>query len=119
MLCTKFQQFQTLFDVKYICQLSICQILACKVIALFIFFQAWKQAESSKSGNLISYESGRYFTILPANPRGNVGSFIHKFVCFFWMNKKRHFETIFLKTCTLISISWEKWILLFRQKIWR
>ena len=46
-----------------------------------IFFQTCERAESSKSSNLIGSESGRYFTILPANPGGIVGSFIHKFVC--------------------------------------
>ena len=37
------------------------------------------------------------------------------------MNEQnRHFQTIFLfKTCAIIIISWEKWILLFRQKLWR
>ena len=41
----------------------------------------YTQQISSKSSNLIGSESGRYFTILPANPGGIVGSFIHKFVC--------------------------------------
>ena len=36
--------------------------------------------ESIKSCNLIGSESGRYFTILPANPGGIVGTRIHKFV---------------------------------------
>ena len=49
-------------------------------ITCFIFFQACERAESSKSCNLIGSESWRYFTILPANPGGIVGSFIHKFV---------------------------------------
>ena len=31
--------------------------------------------------NMIGSESGRYFTILPANPGGIIGSFIHKFFC--------------------------------------
>ena len=35
-------------------------------------------AESSKSCNLIGSESRQFFTILPANPGGIVGSFIHK-----------------------------------------
>ena len=34
----------------------------------FIFFRACEREESSKSYNLIGSESGRYFTILPANP---------------------------------------------------
>ena len=42
------------------------------------FFQACKRMESSKYCNLIGSESGRYFTILPANPGRIVGSFIHK-----------------------------------------
>ena len=37
-------------------------------ITLFIFSQACKRAESSKSCNLIGSESGRYFTILPTSP---------------------------------------------------
>ena len=102
MLCTKFQQFQTLLDVKYICQLFICLILACKVITLFTFFLACERAESSKSCNLIGSESRRFFTILPANPGGVAGSFIHKFVCCLWMNKNRHFETIFLVKLALL-----------------
>ena len=46
---------------------------------LFTFFQACERAESSKSCNLIGSKSGRYFTILPTNPGGIVGSFNHKF----------------------------------------
>ena len=42
------------------------------------FFKACELAESSKYCNLIGSESGRYFTILPANPGRIVGSFIHK-----------------------------------------
>ena len=57
----------------------------------FIFFQACEWAESSKSCNLVGSESGRYSTILPANPGGIVGSFIHKFVCCLRMSKNRHF----------------------------
>ena len=84
------------------------------------FFQACERAESSKSCNLIGSESGRYFTILPANPGGIVGSFIHKFVCCLWMSKNRHFQTIFLlKLALLLALARAKWILLFRQKIWR
>ena len=47
----------------------------------FIFFQTCEPAESSKSWNAIGSESGRNFTILPADPGGIVSSFIHKFVC--------------------------------------
>ena len=49
-------------------------------ISHVIFFQAWERAEFSKSCNLIGSKSGRYFTILPTNLGGIVGSFIHKFV---------------------------------------
>ena len=84
---------------------------------IFIFFKACELAESSKSRKLISSESGRYFTILPANPGGIVGSFIHKFVCCLWMSKNRHFQTIFLlKLALLLALAREKWILLFRHK---
>ena len=87
---------------------------------IFIFVKACERAESSKSRNRISSESGRYFTILPANPGGIVGSFIHKFVCCLWMSKNRHFQTIFLlKLALLLALAREKWISLFRQKIWR
>jgi len=87
---------------------------------IFIFFQACERAESSKCCNLIGSESGRDFTILPANPGGIVGSFIHKFVCCLWMSKNRHFQTIFLlKLALLLALATEKWIFLFRQKIWR
>ena len=57
------------------------------IIIYLIFFQACERAESSKICNLIGSESGRYFTILPANPGGIVGSFIHKFLCSLWMSK--------------------------------
>ena len=60
-------------------------------ISIFIFFQACEWEESSKSCNLIGSESGRYFTILPANRGGIVGSFIHKFICCLWMSKNRDF----------------------------
>ena len=68
----------------------------------------------------IDSESGRFFTILSANPGGIVGSFIHKFVCCLWMSKTcvifNHFS---FKTCAIISVSEQKWILFFRQNIWR
>ena len=51
---------------------------------------------------LICSESGWYFTILPPNPGGIVGSFIHKFVCCLCMSKNRHFQTIFLLKLTLL-----------------
>ena len=70
--------------------------------------------------NLIGSESGQYFTILPANPGGIVDSFIDKFVGYLWTSKNRHFQTIFLlKLALLLASAREKWILLFRQKIWR
>ena len=85
-----------------------------------LFLQACKRAESSKSCNLIGSGGGRYFTILPANPSGIVGRFIHKFVCCLRMSKNRHFETIFLlKLAILVALAREKWELLFSQKIWR
>ena len=43
------------------------------------FFQACERAEFSKSCNLIGSESGRFFTILPANPGGIIGSLSYKF----------------------------------------
>ena len=45
---------------------------------LFFFLSLQKRPESSKSCNFIGSETGRLFTILPANPGGIVGSFIHK-----------------------------------------
>ena len=90
------------------------------LIPFFIFFQVWERAESSKSCNLIGSESGRYFTIFPAYPGGIVGSFIHKFVCCLWMSKTVIFKLFFLlKLALLLALAGEKWILLFRPKIWR
>ena len=71
-------------------------------VYVIIFFQACEWSESSKSCNLISSESGRYFTILPANPGGIVGSFTHKFGFCLWMSKNRHFQTIFLLKLKLL-----------------
>ena len=72
---------------------------------IFIFFQACERAESSKRCNLIGSESGQYLTILPTNPGGIVGSFIHNFR----MSKKRHFQTIFLlKLALLLALAREK-----------
>ena len=89
-------------------------------LIVFIFFQACEGAESSKSCNLIGSESRRYITILPANPGGTVGCFIHKFVCCLWMSRNRHFQTNFLlKLALLLALAREKWISLYRQKIWR
>ena len=69
---------------------------------------------------LIGSEGEQFFTILPANPGGIVGSFIHKFVCCLWMSKTGDFLTIFLlKLALLLALAREKWILLFRQNIWR
>ena len=76
------------------------------MIYYFIFFQACERAESSKSCNLIGSESGRYFTILPANPGRIVGSVIHKFVCCLWMSKNSHFQTIcLLKLALLLALA--------------
>ena len=84
------------------------------------FFQACEQVDSSKSCDLIGSESGLYFTTLSAYPGGIFGSFIHKFVCCLWMHKNRHFQTLFLlKLALLLALAREKWISLFRQKIWR
>ena len=92
----------------------------CRNIIRFFFFQACERAESSKSCYLIGPEGRRYFTILPANPGGIAGSFIQKLLCCLWMSKNRHFQTIFLlKLALLLALAREKWILLFRQKIWR
>ena len=92
----------------------------CRNIIRFFFFQACERAESSKSCYLIGPEGRRYFTILPANPGGIVGSFIQKLLCCLWMSKNCHFQTIFLlKLALLLALAREKWILLFRQKIWR
>ena len=61
-----------------------------------------------------------FFSISPANPGWIVSSFIHKFVCCLWLSKNRDFETIFLlKLALLLALAREKWILLFRQEIWR
>ena len=79
--------------------------MSLKEIYIFIFFQACERAESSNSCNVIGSESGRFFTILPANPGGIVGSFIHKFVCCLWMSKNRHFQTIFLSKLALLGKS--------------
>ena len=67
------------------------------------------RAESCKYGNLIGSESGLYFTILPSNPGGIVGSFIRKFVCCLSMSKNRHFQTIYLlKLALLLTLAREK-----------
>ena len=52
---------------------------------------------------------------------GIVGSFIHKFVSVLFVNElNRWFLTIFLLKLALLSVlAREKWILLFRQNIWR
>ena len=90
------------------------------IIRFFFFFQACERAQSSKSCYLIGPEGRRYFTILPANPGGIVGSFIQKLLCCLWMSKNRHFQTIFLlKLALLLALAREKCILLFRQRIWR
>ena len=89
----------------------------CRNIIRFFFFQACERAESSKSCYLIGPEGRRYFTILPANPGGIVGSFIQKLLCCLWMSKNRHFQTIFLlKLALLLALAREKWISLFRHK---
>ena len=63
----------------------------------FIFFLSLRAGGTSKYCNLIGSESGRFFTILPANPGGMVGSFNHNFVCCLWMSKTGGFWPFFLK----------------------
>ena len=70
-------------------------------MASLFFFQAYERPEPFKSCNLIGSESGRYFTILPANPSRIVGSFIHKFV-FLKVFKKR-FKGLFIVESALSS----------------
>ena len=80
----------------------IYQILTLfKRITYFIFFQACERAESSKSCNLIGSESGRYFTILPANRWQ-----LYSQVCLLFVNEQKpSFSTHFsLKTCAIVSI---------------
>ena len=63
-----------------------------KKISIFIFSKlASGRNFFFKSCNLIGSESGQFFTILPANPGGIVDSFIHKFICCFWMSKTGDF----------------------------
>ena len=71
----------------------------------YYFFRACERAESSKSCNLIGSKSGRYFTILPNNPGGIVGSFIQKFVVFVNEHKPSFLNHFSYKTCTIVSIS--------------
>ena len=71
-----------------------------------IFFQTCERAESSKSSNLIGSESGRYFTILPANPGGIMAASFTGLFLLFVNEKKPSFSNHFsLKTCAIISIS--------------
>ena len=88
--------------------LKIFNFYRVRSIQILIFFKL-ARAESSKYCNLIGSESGRYFTILPANPGGIVGSFIQKFVCCLSMSKNRHFQTIYLlKLALLLTLAREK-----------
>ena len=80
----------------FLCQRVLALGFLTWVITSLIFFQTCERAESSKSCNLIGSECGRYFTILPSNPWGIVGSLIHKFVCCLWMSKNRHFQAFLL-----------------------
>ena len=91
---------------------SGCEILfveAKKVLGNIIsiyFFHACKRAEFSKSCNLIGSESGRYFTILPANPGGIVGS---SFKSLFVNQQKPSFSNhFFLKLALLLALARER-----------
>ena len=86
----------TIISVKITAEIEITKL---------IFFEASERAESSRSINMIGSESGRYFTILPANPGGIVDSFIHTEVCSLFVNEQKpsfsnHFS---FKTCAVIS----------------
>ena len=65
-----------------------------------------KLASGRNPPNLIGSESGRYFTILPANP-GGIRWQLHSQVCLSFVNEqKSSFSTHFsFKTCAIISIS--------------
>ena len=101
------ESFQCSYTQKLVSPLMNLEALYCGGgISIFIFSKACKWAESSKSCDLIGSESGRYFTILPANPGGIVGSFIHKFICCLWMSKNLDFLNHFsFKTYAVVSIS--------------
>ena len=60
-------------------------------VHFFYFFFKLASGRNPPNPEMIGSESGRYFSILPANPGGIVGSLIHKFVCYLWMSKNRDF----------------------------
>ena len=77
---------------------------------------AWKLSSRLNLARLIAPGSPR----MHPYPGGIVGSFIHKFVCCLWMSKTVIFKLFFFsKLALLLALAGEKWILLFRQKIWR
>ena len=90
----------------------------------FIFFQACEWAESSKSCNLVGSECGRYFTILPANPGGIVGSFIDKFVCewaktvIFTMTLAIHCARPRMEANCRCDVSFERPLVTSRPRAW-
>ena len=83
-----------------------------------MFFQACERAESSKSCNLIGYESGRYFTILPAIKPGWNRWQLHSQVCLLFVNEQKPWllNHIFFQTCAIISISNGKGNFIFQTK---
>ena len=97
-------------------------VFSCWKYPLYIFFS--KLANGRNPPNPAIWLVPRAGGILPSSPLtrpgGIVGSFIHKFVCCLWKSKNYHFQTIFLlKLALLLALAREKWILLFRQKLWR
>ena len=82
-----------------------CFITACsRFNTLFYFFLSFQVGRTSKSCNLIDFESGRFFTILPANLGRIVGSFIHKFVCCFEWAKPVIFNHFSFKLPLLLGL---------------
>ena len=70
---------------------AIATVIFSHVKITCYFFLSLRAGGILQTCNLIGSESGRFFTILPANPGGIVGSFIHKFVCRLWMSKTGDF----------------------------
>ena len=75
---------------------------------IFIFFSKLSNGQNpTKSCNLVGSESGRYFTIVPANPAGRNRWQLHSQVCLLFVKEQKlsfsnHFS---LKTCAIISTS--------------
>ena len=77
----------------------------CFLKNLYLFFSKLASGRNPPNRTIwLVPRAGSFLRLLPANPGGIVGSFIHKFVCCLWMSKTVIFNHFFFKLALLLAL---------------